>query len=474
MSLSESITTEGPAMRRLVKVAQSISAIRGNDARSLNPNVMFECNPHTSLENVSCGSFVMQDAPKPEHSCSDLSLPFACTHDCSDTAYNQVVPALLQRMHDRMCKDPRRRFIIGMTVEDAKLRIWFCNRSELLVSEAVSIMEDDEVVVRFLLTVMHANEEELGLDPTMRVVLDPSGSIWRDDDGAPRYDITMRMGEDPVVYRTTGPHYDSGRGGLIGRGARIWQVRKLEGGKECGAALVLRDEWAAANCPREGAVLARLMGRRAGGGSVRYACPDAVRLICHGDVLVDRGVDATLDLEALDSASAIKPAFRYRAVGNAGGNSGGRGSVSEVLLEEPRANKRSWLEQHHRRVHYRIVCDVSYKVLANETSLHNVVSALIDALVGLGYLHESGAVHKDVNPRNVIIHCETEGNVRASLVDLDDARRSVPCGPVFVVRVPREDGRGVDEMRFPLGDAARVAELVYAKKARVSVELPGR
>lgn len=77
-------------MRRLVKVAQSISAIRGNDARSLNPNVMFECNPHTSLENVSCGSFVMQDTPKPEHSCSDLSLPFACTHDCSDTAYKQV------------------------------------------------------------------------------------------------------------------------------------------------------------------------------------------------------------------------------------------------------------------------------------------------------------------------------------------------------------------------------------------------
>lgn len=94
--------------------------------------------------------------------------------------------------------------------------------------------------------------------------------------------------------------------------------------------------------------------------------------------------------------------------------------------------------------------------------------------LGLGYLHESGAVHKDVNPSNVIIHCETEGNVRASLVDLDDARQSVPCGPVFVVCVPREDGRGVDEMRFPLGDAPRVAELVYAKKARVSVELPGR
>lgn len=61
--------------------------------------------------------------------------------DVGSNRSGQVVPALLQRMHDRMCKDPRRRFIIGMTVEDAKLRIWFCNRSELLVSEAVSIME---------------------------------------------------------------------------------------------------------------------------------------------------------------------------------------------------------------------------------------------------------------------------------------------------------------------------------------------
>lgn len=124
-----------------MKVAQSISAVLGNDAHGFNPNVMLECAPHTSLGDISCGCFVIRDVPKAEHTCSDLSLPLARTYDRSNTAYNEVVPALLQRMHDRMCRDPRRRYIISMTFEDTKLKIWFCTRSELLFSDAMSIMD---------------------------------------------------------------------------------------------------------------------------------------------------------------------------------------------------------------------------------------------------------------------------------------------------------------------------------------------
>lgn len=37
-------------------------------------------------------------------------------------------------MYQQLREDPRRRFALAYTIEDAEMRLWFCNRSEMLVS----------------------------------------------------------------------------------------------------------------------------------------------------------------------------------------------------------------------------------------------------------------------------------------------------------------------------------------------------
>ena len=38
-------------------------------------------------------------------------------------------------MQHIMREDARRRFVIGYTIEDSSMRLWFCNRSDILVTE---------------------------------------------------------------------------------------------------------------------------------------------------------------------------------------------------------------------------------------------------------------------------------------------------------------------------------------------------
>lgn len=42
---------------------------------------------------------------------------------------------VLWNMHQTLRDDPRRRFTFGFTIENRTMRIWFCSRAEILVSQ---------------------------------------------------------------------------------------------------------------------------------------------------------------------------------------------------------------------------------------------------------------------------------------------------------------------------------------------------
>ena len=40
-----------------------------------------------------------------------------------------------------MCSDARRRFVIGFTIEDAIMTLWYCDRSQILLSNEFNFVQ---------------------------------------------------------------------------------------------------------------------------------------------------------------------------------------------------------------------------------------------------------------------------------------------------------------------------------------------
>ena len=78
--------------------------------------------------------------------------------------------------------------------------------------------------MHFFLSQLYADETDLGLDPTMKMLL-PVG------DGPPTYDMTVRVSaEETIVYRTRELIDQENATSLRGRGTRVWDVVLVEDG----------------------------------------------------------------------------------------------------------------------------------------------------------------------------------------------------------------------------------------------------
>ena len=48
-----------------------------------------------------------------------------------------------------MREDPARRFVVGYTIEDTSMRLWFCSRSNLLVTAPFNFLRVSKIVASF-------------------------------------------------------------------------------------------------------------------------------------------------------------------------------------------------------------------------------------------------------------------------------------------------------------------------------------
>lgn len=96
-------------------------------------------------------------------------------------------------MYQQLREDPRRRFALAYTIEDAEMRLWFCNRSEMLVSTTFNFITVSHVLrlivsplstsdtslqghdnfVRFVLGIAFAEDHQIGWDTTMKLLPTP-------------------------------------------------------------------------------------------------------------------------------------------------------------------------------------------------------------------------------------------------------------------------------------------------------------
>ncbi|KAI0922896.1 hypothetical protein AcV5_009763 [Taiwanofungus camphoratus] len=331
------------------------------------------------------------------------------------------VSKVIWSMHHCMRDDPRRRFTFGLTIEDTRMKLWFCSRAELLVSDSFDFMHEHRIVTSFFISLMYAKEHEIGWDPTMKFAKDGKGKIQYHSDGTPRYDITVRTPEaEEVVYRTIGVLSDVGANAPLGRGTRVWEARKVVGNKEYGDSVALKDSWIDSDRDREGDLSASLRDSAASEEDREDIDARFLTVLHHGDVYIDGNADDTRTLMTR-SMEILSECSRYNVQippeDILSGSNTGTGhyrtpqEYNQEMIEPP--------PTHHPKAHYRIVfkevCKPFYKI----TSLALILEVLSHILHALQLMHRSGWVHRDISTGNILV--DKDGNGR--LGDLEYAKR---------------------------------------------------
>ncbi|KAJ3554316.1 hypothetical protein NM688_g3173 [Phlebia brevispora] len=287
------------------------------------------------------------------------------TATLSDHNVTKITRCMFQCLH----RDARRRFVYGFTVDDSRMRLWFCDRSQIVVSDSFLFVTDWKPFFQFWVRVMYADPRDLGFDLTVRLL--------EDDATEPRYEIEVRSSAEEVqVYRTLEVLSQGGQN-TVGGAARVWKAVKVENGEEVGEPVALKDSWVWEDRKREGHV----------DSSIRASCADdeqkaalgksLLTVLAHGDVLIDGATDRTRAAVTPPKASGKVP------------DSLGRDPVTQPYDRS--------------RIHYRIVYKEVCEPLRSTSSLYTVFKTLSDACHGLEVLYKCGWVHRDISVGNLLL-----------------------------------------------------------------------
>lgn len=311
---------------------------------------------------------------------------------------------ILWSMNHLMRDDPRRRFVLGFTIEDVDMRLWFCSRSDVFASQSFDFMKvsfeacytlrlvdcrhpkDHKRTVDFFLRILFATEVELGWDDTIELTkhLDPEVSVQR-----PTWDITVRNHDDKTttIYRTQKVISNFAADAIRGRGTRVWLVKKLdESGEEVGDPLVLKDSWIDADRIREGEILRKLRDHDASAALDKYL----LNTENWGDVYIEGSQDHTVtllrkgaDLPEADSVLTIRLRYERPLIVSGQVEAQGvtenpetRGLTEMMPMFEERVN-------YSAKVHHRIVFREVGKTIDKVESLREIFRHLADVVKGV-------------------------------------------------------------------------------------------
>ncbi|CAE7174406.1 unnamed protein product [Rhizoctonia solani] len=290
-------------------------------------------------------------------------------------------------MHKVMWNDPRRRFVHGLTCEDAKARLWYHNRSGVFVSEKFDINQNWKQLVRIISSILLATHDELGYDPGM--VLLPPNRLG----AQANYDITIHNSDTgkTTIYRTFQLISDIGADHMIGPGTRVWKVQKLLNGIPDGPYYALKDTWVREDCVVEHTLLM----------AMRKAQPQ-------------RSQHFLTPVDYSFAPSAVSPNSTHK--------------IPQVL-----------------RQHYRIVFEEIGQPVHDLRNFTDIFTAIQGAWEGLHAMHLSGYVHRDVSSGNILL-VPPSGSFgqRGVIMDMEYAKRiddpSTPPQDMKAVRHARVYG----------------------------------
>ncbi|KAF8261636.1 hypothetical protein EI94DRAFT_1809947 [Lactarius quietus] len=298
-----------------------------------------------------------------------------------------------------MAVDARRRFTFGMASEGTSLVLWYNNRSTLVCSRPLDIIKDKEHLLRVLLSFAFAPDVDMGLDPSVELVEDPGGCI---------YNIKVNK----TQYKTLRVLQDQQADVLLGRGARIFKVKKVDDTED--QIYVLKDFWLKKDQKPEHKIYEDIIQ------DVRclYSEQDANTVKQHLVTPVDntivtingveddtgtsmmryRTLEPSEDVQqpiCTPSPDETRSSSTYTSSSDIEDDSD---AISDIKSDVPDPEKTC------HRLHYRVVFKEYATPIDQVKTMGDVFTVLADLIKVLRFLHGSGWVHRDVSTGNVYLY----------------------------------------------------------------------
>ncbi|KAF7795018.1 hypothetical protein EIP86_006162 [Pleurotus ostreatoroseus] len=365
------------------KLAQAVEPLQPTLDFRNNPECKWELS-RRSFDSLPDAYFLPQD--RDPQACPDwtnIAIPGVYFDRDSREYAKENDEKITRCLSQCMNGDARRRFAYGFTIEDSWMRLWYCDRMQMIVSESFNFVHDWRTLFTFLLRVMFAEHHDLGLDPTIELL--DNGS-----QGEAQYRVQVRsMTGEEQIYHTVRALSDTDPEASVHYRTRVWEAVRIEDGTEVGEHVVLKDTWVDSSREREGAITARLRESAPDDEKKSYLEKILLTVLAHGDVHIGPGLDLTKE-----TSTRIVRYYSYSGT-----------QIGQSLRKDI---------QKHRWAHYRIVYQEICQPLDDATSLFTVFKALGEVCQALYILHSCGWVHRDVSSGNILLYRD---NVK--LVDLE-------------------------------------------------------
>ncbi|KAI0085147.1 hypothetical protein BDY19DRAFT_1059765 [Irpex rosettiformis] len=347
---------------------------------------------------------------------------------------NDNIAKILWSFHHIMREDASRRFVIGYTIENTDMRLWFGSRTDALVSDPFDFTRDHEALAHFFLALMFAKAHELGYDPTMQPARD--GKRWLN-----QWDITLHYfpeGDDDdlsgpidvsklqtVVLRTQKLESNIGAEAMRSRGTRVWQARILgPNGQLSDRIVVLKDYWVDHDRLREATIRQRILDDAKTEDQRDVLRRHLLTPLYSGDVVIAGQRDNTHSLlrrgakvpigtlypivheEVALTATAIpedEPFAPQQGTDTIA-------SQTERLLKLIMLNDKS---------HHRIVFAEVAVTIEDMQSAKRVFNIAEQTTTALNVIHQCGWVHRDISSGNILV---VPGDI-AKVGDLEYAKK---------------------------------------------------
>ncbi|KAL5479069.1 hypothetical protein ACEPAI_2357 [Sanghuangporus weigelae] len=311
--------------------------------------------------------------------------------DNQDTRADDAIK-LIFSLQQIMALDACRRFTFGFTIENISMRLWFCSRALVLVSEPFDFTRNLRIVTRIMLAFAFASKEELGWDTTIQAVVG--------NDGKRAYHIDI----DGDKYETVQILSDIGADGLLSRATRVWIVRLIG----TASLFVLKDIWVDDERSLEHTIHRMILDDievKFGTDGRNEAAAHLVTPVAHCLVHINGVLDHTTTvmmrglLPPLDKKYCFKVKQQHK-------NDPGTTSVGIPLVLTSLRELKSRIQesQHIHRIHYRVTFEEIGDPIYKQVSLPRVFLILRDCTKVLRWMHESGWVHRDISAGNLFFY----------------------------------------------------------------------
>ncbi|CUA75235.1 Ras GTPase-activating-like protein IQGAP1 [Mus musculus] [Rhizoctonia solani] len=361
---------------------------------------------------------------------SDIIMPMEFKSKDEEGKMIDDYAKLVWSMHHIMRTDPRRRCVYGLTCENTKARLWYNDRSDIVVSTEFDVNKDWKLLVRIILSMFLASPSQLGYDPTMVANSPSNGNL------EPTYDITVHNSDTKTAtqYRTIRMLSDIGADSPVGRGTRVWVVQKLVNGVPQGPLYALKDVWVHETSDPEHKVLKEIREAQPA-YSQHLLTPLDYGYVPHDLTepsipdnthknLRRRQLEPTGRVLRVQSTPTPRPPAGNTGTGSRKAKSASRDSVGRFeTVPNPSQGGHVYLSRDTRE-HYRVVFEEIGEPVHDLRKFVDIFTAIQGGWEGLHAIHLSERVHRDVSSGNILLvpNLGTAGQ-RGAIMDLEYAKK---------------------------------------------------